>query len=138
MNDAMKQKLTEAVGMVVDGMKKTGDFALDQAPLVAQEFIAWEIWYGALMFVGGLILFFVGVIGALKWFIYCEDQLKKCEKAKNNEYHSCGWQDSKMFMIFAIVPIIFGIAGICQIERAIKASVAPRIVIIEKMADIAK
>jgi len=120
-NEEIKQKMVEYLQTFEAGVKKAGEFSAEQAPLVVQEFLRWEIVCNG---------FFGVVMGVLLLAVF----------ATAIRYHFKVDGEEKAFVwIFAAIPLVaFGIAfGTC-FERAGKAWIAPRIVVLEKISTLVK
>jgi len=121
-NEEIKTKMVEYLQTFEAGVKKAGEFSAEQAPLVVQEFLAWEITRNGL---GALAL---GLL-LLITFVIAIQVHRKAEDA-----------DNKMFVwLFAAIPLVFfGVGfGACA-EKAGKAHIAPRIVVLEKISELVK
>jgi hypothetical protein len=107
------------------GVAQAVDFALQQAPLVVQEFLSWKMSEAII----NLIFFGIGAVILLFCLIYL---LKKAKKHIEDE---------------AIVPIFFGISFTVisliallgymkkDIQTVVKIKLAPRVYIIEYVTD---
>lgn len=122
----MNEELQKAIVDIAKGLQRAGEgagqFAMDQAPLLAQEFIRWQV-------VGGLMLGVVcGVLAA--WALRCLYRF-----IWRNE--DLDISDKVMPTIF-IMPAVLVLAMMCSrgIADATKALVAPRVVLIEKAAEL--
>ena len=120
-NEEVQQKMLEYLQTFEQGIKKAGEFSAEQAPLVVQEFLQWVIVSNVVLGIlaGGLLLLSVSIAIRYHWKLEGED---------------------KAFLwLFAAVPIIaFGIAFVTCGERAGKAWIAPRIVVLEKISTLVK
>lgn len=117
----------------LEGAAETGgEFVAEQAPLVIQEYLVWYFWSNVLEACAGMALIILAVVIAVvcwrnfkAWFV--------C-----NKY---GWVEPWIAVpvIVCAVMCVFGALPICLgIHDAVKVSVAPRVVLIEKAAELAK
>jgi hypothetical protein len=116
-NEEVKQKMIEYLQSFEAGIKKAGEFSAEQAPLVVQEFLRWEIVCNGAFAVAAGMLLIVFLAAAIR-------------------YHFKVDGEEKVFVwLVASVPLVaFGIGfGTCA-ERAGKAWLAPRIVVLEKIS----
>jgi hypothetical protein len=121
-NEEIKTKMVEYLQTFEAGVKKAGEFSAEQAPLVVQEFLAWEITRNGLFAMVLAPLLLITVIIAFRIHAKAQDA------------------DEKMFVwLFAAIPLVmFGVGfGACA-ERAGKAYIAPRIVVLEKISELVK
>lgn len=104
------------------------DFVLEQAPFYVQELINWEIAVNTLW-----AAFWLGVVIALpKCFGKIAKTLRECE-----EYDPKigGW----VLTVVLWIAMFFSVVGSLNYTgSAIKAYVAPRVVIVEKLAELNK
>ena len=122
------------VNGAIQWLQKTGgavqDFAVEQVPLYCREVVMWQLWTGIALCVAAIALIPLVIYSwkvALRW------SKEEDEKAKGLNY--CSKSDAW------IGPMIAGIIGIVGIiilaghgaPRAIKAAVAPRLVIVEHL-----
>lgn len=116
------------------GAQSAGDFAIEQAPLAAQEFIRWEIiGHGisaGLYLICGIAMLISGILG-IRYLI--SDKMK-WENGPNGNFF-IAWIGCILGFI-ALVGILP--SGINEAKQSIKAYVAPRVVIIEKISDLVK
>lgn len=122
-NEEIKQKMVEYLQSFEAGMKKAGEFSAEQAPLVVQEFLAWEFWSHFTGAVACLVLLLI--IAVVLWNIY-----KSTEPF--DELRFAG----SLFSTFAAVGLMIGLA--VNSYSAGKVAVAPRIVVLEKIATLVK
>ncbi len=126
MDEQLKEQLTEVLG-AANGAK---DFAIEQLPLVAQEFIAWEFWGSVGMAtISGVIALLALVASVLLW-------------RKANEYDRKGDSAAEgISLLFFVAAFAFIGASLCSLidtYHAARVSVAPRVVLIEKLSELVK
>lgn len=116
MDQTTTDKLNALLDFVKSGAEKTTDFAAEQAPLIAREIVAWQLWTSLVGIAFGLVMLFVVCV--------C---LAVCIRNK--------WKEEPPVIICGIVGLILGIGVIPVIcvntHKTIKATVAPRLVVID-------
>lgn len=125
----MKAVLKEFFVSMLDGIKQAGSFVKEQLPLVLQEYIAWGFWSNLATCVVWLILLFLA--------IWINIKMHKAEWFED----SCG--DPSMAIL---VPIVLSITSLItlflvfipSLLEMIKTVVAPRVYLIEKIAELIK
>lgn len=115
----LQQRLITLLDYVGDKAKAAEGFAIEQAPLVAREIVAWQFWSSIF-----LIFLFV-MLGAVAWSIAVY-----CWRTRND------WFDPDFAAMVACFAAVAGIAlplagGGTNGYIAVKATVAPRLVIID-------
>ena len=120
-NEEIKQKMIEYLQSFEAGIKKAGEFSAEQAPLVVQEFLRWELISNALFGITTGVLFVIFLIVALRYHFKTEGEFK-------------------IFVwLFAAIPLVFSFVGSAAgFEASGKAYFAPRIVVLEKIATLVK
>lgn len=119
MEDELKVRLTKYLDALEAGVTKAGDFVGDQAPEVAREYLLWEYWWhliGVIVF-GSLLLVAAIVIWRL-WKKFGHDD--DCQFGLG------------MGGTMVMVGLITG-TGV-NLHHVIKVTVAPRVVLIERVA----
>jgi hypothetical protein len=114
--------------------QSAGDFAITQAPLAAQEFIRWEIvGHGitaGLYLICGIAMLICGILGLR----YLMSDKMNWEKGPNG-----GFAVSAVGCILGFAAMVGVLpSGISEAKQSIKAYVAPRVVIIEKISDLVR
>lgn len=116
------------------GAQSAGDFAITQAPLAAQEFIRWEIvGHGitaGLFLISGIAMLVCGLLG----FRYLCNAKTDWEKGPTSNFFIAV---AGCFLGFiALVGLLPD--GIREAKQSIKAYVAPRVVLIEKISELVR
>lgn len=123
MNDDTKKLLHEYLAKMLASAEKGADFAIEQAPLVAQEVVA----YGRATQTAYLV-FFAALLVATAYAAY-----RFARFLKNNN-----WELSPFGMLF-VIPVIVGFIGFgSHIEPFFKSWFAPRLYLIEYIKDLVK
>lgn len=123
MNDELQAKLNESGAELIDWLRgvaeKGGEFVAEQAPLLAEEIVAWHFWSSVFMAVVLLLgAAFVFCVSAVIWF-----------KARRVFWDDYG-PEPVLILPFIVVSLLLVFAA-SNCYEAVKASVAPRIVLIE-------
>lgn len=105
--------------------EKGADFVTTQAPLVAQEWVRWELVSGIYWIVLGLLGIYLGY-SAFRW-----------GAPRYKPTGDVGLAD--VALVFGpIVALACLIPLCCGSNQALKAAVAPRVVVMEKIAEMAR
>ncbi len=131
MNEETKELLLKYLQAGAERIERGSAFVEAEIPLVVTEYLNWYWWSGLFLVLLGLLFMFIGVplfYGA-KW------SFKKYKEDYKDGFEVLG-------VILAIGAIGMPIAGlIVSAENSyslVKVSVAPRVVLLEKIAEIAK
>jgi hypothetical protein len=135
MNPETEKNINEAI----DWLQQTGgsiqDFAAEQAPLYCREVVAWQLWTGIAACIAGILLIPLVVFC---WKVSLRWSGEEDEKKKENKWHS----SSDGFigpMIGGIVAAVLALVLVGMgAPKAIKAAIAPRIVIVEHLRGLNK
>ena len=104
----LEEQLAEIVKKAVEVAEKTGEFAIEQAPLLLQEFYMWHI-VQALLCIGiGIIILFISksirdLIGRKSIFTYVKDKGYSCEREVSAEKIGEKYYHSNEYYIISIV-----------------------------------
>lgn len=130
MNDELQQKLNESGAELIDWLKSAaengGEFVAEQAPLLAAEIVAWHFWSSICL--AGLFVCLGAVLAMGAYASY------RFWKSAPSGYEGCDQTALSatvglLCAAFAAASIIGG--GGLHAYEAVKAAVAPRIVLIE-------
>ena len=125
----MTQETEKNINEAINWLQQTGsaiqNFASEQSPIYFREVVEWVFWSSALSGGLGIVLVILGIVGAFKMKSWID-------KIENHPSYT--------FNIFAtLLLLIFGTVLSCrQIPNAIKAKVAPRMVLIEHLTELRK
>lgn len=126
MNEQMQQEILKYLQTFQSGVEKAGTFTAEQAPLVIQEFIRWEIF-------GNL---FIGIILSLFGYYFVKLYVRLYKQNEKKSYDERN-DDIGLMGVFGGIFILTIFTGvICVFSHTLKAIVAPRIVIIEKISEL--
>lgn len=139
MDESMKQAAAENAEELVawvKGLATEGEeFVREQAPLLAQEIIAWRFWENAVQAAAWLVLMVAMICIATIMFRLMAKLLRAEEGCED---------DADKFVVFTIVFAVTAILAICSGfglmddgREAIKAAVAPRVVLLEELRRLA-
>lgn len=128
MNDELRDRLMGYLKNMEKAVEGGADFVIQQAPLYVQEVISWEIAYNCIW-----AIFWFGIIIALP--LVLGKPAKKLRGSGESDPRVFGWVITvgMGFAIFCSTVISLSFAG-----DGIKAYVAPRVVIVEKLAELNK
>lgn len=125
--DTTEQNINQAI----DWLQKTGgqiqDFATEQAPIYCREVVAWELWGNVTSAIGSLIGLAIVFYVAKKTKSWIMEQAEDCHPGAL--FGAVGIIVAGVFLISGFAVSVFG---------AVKAAVAPRMVIIEHLRGIQK
>lgn len=125
MDPKVNEQLAELLAFVKKGAEATTDFAVEQAPLVAREIVAWTFWEA-------LAGCFFGVL--------CAAAALWCGKLARRWANCRDVGEEIMFPVVgaAAAGIVSVVVLTVNAPNAIKAAVAPRLVIIDYIGKITK
>ena len=125
--DTTEQNINQAI----DWLQKTGgqiqDFATEQAPLYCREVVAWELW--------GNVVSAIGCVVGLGLISYL---FKKTKAWINEEAEDCNPAAIFLAIGMLLLSVFLTCGFVTSVGSAIKAAVAPRMVIIEHLRGIQK
>lgn len=118
-DELLKQKLVEYMGHLESAVKSASDGVVDEAPKVVDEYLRWVAWSAGAGLVVATLVFMLSLVALVKLW-------KKLDS------------DEKPLLMFVALPLGLGLGFMlgCS-HRLIKVTVAPRVVILEKIADMA-
>jgi hypothetical protein len=120
MNPETEKNINEAIDWLQQTSGQIQDFAAEQAPLYCREVVAWEFWIGIAGSLLGAAIALAGV-----WLVRKGIQLSHNPKSSGEEV---------LPMMFGAVVLLASIGLLCtMLPRTIKATVAPRLVIVEHL-----
>jgi hypothetical protein len=135
MEPEQAKQLNESMAQVLDWLKDTAEkgesFVMEQAPAVCQEIVAWEFWSNALAVVACLVGIAVSAVVARRWGYWCAS----LDYEQQNSY---GPPVFIVAALSAVASLVLIIPLWFSTGNAVKACVAPRLVIIEKVAGLLK
>jgi hypothetical protein len=128
----MTENTEQNVNEAIDWIQKTGgslqDFAVEQAPLYCREIVAWELWSNLCLVAGMTICL---IMAGLLW-----------RKLWSNFNKEGGGIADEPIAYGILVTLLGSIVCFCVfgngVYGAVKAKVAPRIVIVEHLKEMSK
>lgn len=120
-NEEIKTAIVEYLKTFESGLKRAGDFSIEQVPLVVQEFLAWEFWGSLTLAI--LCCTAIMIVGLL-------------HKAGCNASNPTSEGRVMVYVLsgFALFLLIGG--AISEFIDVLKVTVAPRLVILEKISEL--
>ena len=117
------QRFDRFLDALESGINTASDFASEQAPMVVQEYLAWQFWYGVSMATGGLAIVLLIFI---LWLIFAR-------------ILDWDWEDGCLgpmtfiFVLISLFPVGLSVEGI---TKSAKVTIAPRVMVLEKIAEL--
>ena len=120
-------KLDQALSFLVDTMKETKDFALDQAPIVVREIVAWQLW-------SNIISATATAATAAFLLLYMR---KRAHEMPPTTYEDFPTREFGIVLSWGGA-ITLAICSLIDATAAAKALVAPRLVVLEFLQNVIK
>lgn len=120
MSDATKQALEQFVQKMLSGAEQAGEFAVEQAPLLVQEWLRWQVVDNAMALV---------VFAALAWAAWRFFRVAR------------RWDDEAAQVVGCVAAVAAVAAGLAALESMfslVKVLVAPRVVVLEKFMELVR
>ena len=130
MNEEIQSRITKYMDAIESSAQKTGEFLSEQTPLLAQEYLAWYFWSHC-FFVVVVSIVFVLSLFVIRWL----RKEYKIEEEKSNNSEVTGFITGCILvaLVFSLGSLVF----ICvNIYEMIKVTVAPRVVLLEKVTEL--
>jgi hypothetical protein len=125
MTQETEKNINEAINWLQQTCGTIQNFASEQSPIYFREVVEWAFWSSALGGGFGILLIVLGIVGVFK--------MKSWEE---------GGLDHESIFGCGIIVLVFLFVGTClnckHIPNAIKAKVAPRMVLIEHLTELRK
>ena len=126
MNQETEQNINATLKWVAETADESKGFVLEQAPLYAQEVVAWAFIQGAIMACTMWVFTLATLVIAYK--IY--------KAGKKADY------DQSMIMfgsgLVGVVAAVLFMGGACGVKKMLKAKYAPRVLIVEHIRGVVK
>lgn len=134
MNDELQETLTGILEKTMDVAQTSGEWALDKAPELIQQFLMWELWSAVIGFIiSCILLFFTGKI----FFSIKRDLDLPLEDAKYREPYFNSEQPTFTGGFLGVVGIFMGILGtvffIAELYTIVHILVAPDVYLIKTL-----
>lgn len=118
MKEQLEKELLNSLQTVKEYVSKTAEFASEQAPIVVEELIRFNLWHS-----GVLVLFSVFVMLAVPFALLIATQ---------RHYKEKGNEDIFIFNLFSLIPLVIGsLVVFSEIKTLIMCLTAPRLFVIE-------
>lgn len=130
-SEALLKKSTEVLDVILNTVKAGGEFAVDQLPDVAQQFITYNIWWNGSIAAINLALFIASFIILVKAY---RDVNKISEKSDHNP------KDTSFLELVAsfVIAIVSLIIVFFKIKTLMLFVLAPKVAIIQFFAGFVK
>lgn len=125
MSDETRKALEQFALQIVDAAKAGGQWTTEQAPLLVQEWLRWQLAEAVIFMV-----MFTSIATALGLFS------KYCWKQYEEGYHYNDWNISGTFL--AIGCGVFALLTFVPLLQVVKVLVAPRVVVLEKFMELVR
>jgi hypothetical protein len=124
MNDELKAAVVRYMNGIEDRLARVEDFASDQVPLLVTEWLRWEFWSSVM-----IALAILSAAAACFWFS-C-----KCKEIYQNTTDEESKNCAAIFGTFSlfVTPVLM-LLSLPFVYSAIKVAIAPRVVIVERVA----
>jgi hypothetical protein len=126
MNEEIQQRISSYLDAIETYAQGAGEFATEQAQIVAQEYLSWMFW-SSLLTIAACAL----VITVCTCIMYTV--VRSIVRTKDS------WEDhaEALFLVLPIMFIFFSaISAVGSIQVAVKSKVAPRVVLLEKVVEL--
>lgn len=127
MNDALATKLAEVIGGIQASVAKASDFAVEQLPDIAQQYLTYGRFTHTIMLVAGVVAVVVGLVSML----YCVRKGTAAEYGKEGPYVIGG-------ILSAISMLVGGAVSMASFSPFAMVWFAPKIYLIQGLAGLLK
>jgi hypothetical protein len=132
MNTELQSKLLEIVTSMQDGFLKTKDFAMEQLPSVANEYILFNR-----MYMSFLMLSILGV--AVTWGMFYKKTVIDSQKVKKSPYYDTRPDNFDTFKVVTMVlTVLLSFMFLLNLREFFLVWFAPKIFLIESIAHMVK
>lgn len=133
MDKALEERLLKYMDYVEGAAKGTADFVTEQAPDVVNQFLAWEFWYN-------VFLTAIWVTLTLTFYLIWRRNYPKTmaadAEAAEASHNAEPWRTVLLTAVCVCSGALFGIMGAVDACDALKVAVAPKVVLLEKIAEL--
>ena len=126
MSEELQKRMMDYLDSLESTVQQGSGFLVEQAPLVCQEYVDWVFWSGVLLAVPCAAC-------AILLFAFAAWAARKAIKSK--EADSQWWLAMALLVLFGLT---IGVPSVLGVGDAVKASVAPRVVVLEKLAELSR
>lgn len=138
-------RLNDALDFLMRSMQETKDFTMEQAPLVAKEIVAWEFWKSSIAAVACLVAAVFALLVMRRVAVMVDSHYASVAERARERVKAAGrypsWRDEsnskydgeckQLHWIGVGVAIILCIPVFINTANAVKAAVAPRLVVLD-------
>ena len=122
MNEQLQQALADILLTLKAGAEVGADVAARELPLLVQEYLTWGLWQHGMTAVG-LFVLFCAAVWIARWGVLA--------MRKNN------WDAGfPMLMLGVVVGIAANVAAFDEVSKVIQVIVAPRVYLLEQLANL--
>lgn len=127
-SEALLKKSTEVLDVILNTVKAGGEFAVEQLPDVAQQFIAYNIWWnGFAAFVNFAIA------------VFCSYTVVKVKKyGKRDRWNNLETDETAILFVACVACFICSIIFLVSMKDFMLFVLAPKVAIIQFFADFVK
>lgn len=127
MNDELQNKLTEVLGGIAEGVTQAKDFAVEQLPDVAQQYIMFGRMWETVMFV--MLVAATGFFGWMFWRGWKTPDEASCRDADRGQ----------MLIVFGSIPgVILAFCTLVQVKAVLLVWFAPKLYLLQGIAGLVK
>jgi hypothetical protein len=140
MNPETQAKMNELLTWLMDTVKQSGEFVQAQAPDVARQMVAWGFWSGWT----GATMCAVGAVAAVIFGLRAGRMAERGWRCDNSHYKTDGQEAAAavggiLGSILCTVAFILCLIGIPTYwSTALKATVAPKLYVLEQVGQMLK
>ncbi|QDV61115.1 hypothetical protein [Crateriforma conspicua] len=127
----MQERISAYLDAVESSADVAGNFVLEQTPLVAQEFLAWTFWGSVINGCLWGVLLVALAVPAVKLLRYAW----KFDMSENGLKGETPPASVFAFLFLVVVLIGPATGAISEFRTAARTAIAPRVVLLEKVAD---
>lgn len=127
-SDDVRERVMRYMDAIEATASDAGEFVTEQMPLVAQEYLQW-LWLDAVITAAAMAaVVMVAVIGCIFAWVHTRNAYTRDDEELR----------TFSLTVTAVVGIFFGGLAVAYALDAVKVSVAPRVVLLEKVAELVK
>jgi hypothetical protein len=128
----IEQALVSSMDKITQWIEQGGKYVSEQVPDIASQYVQYVFW-GNVFYA---VLYLLTVVGLVYVFNKCLALRNKEDEQKKYWYDRSDLPPVAM-VGSVILSIIFGCCFTYSVQQAVKAKVAPKIVVIEKLSELA-
>lgn len=139
MNEATKQALEQFVTKMLAAAEQGAGWSAEQAPLLVQEWLRWQLVDALIVVVASALVIGAAVVSGKKALAGLRGEATREDRLRH------GYDDSDplpyvLWLVFgAIAPCALGLLMfLASASTAVKVTIAPRVVVLEKFAELVR